>query len=838
MNMEPLLGCSKTETAAEENGTWRSFLHEHRSDWLALILGPAISVPFAACYAALVCCTPTLQPYFPVVMQQIMWTNFAGAVLSTFMGQFITTSNMDPLVAILFGQMAKRSEILFRGEPAAYFPNMILLMPLMTGLLGLALYSVGRLRLAFMLRFFPYTVTGGFLAGSGLLILMESMKLAAGCEVWHLVYATFRPNSSLHASRLVSNWSQLLVACLYSYAAGVAREAHTFGTPALLVFCVLSSICVEQASGGVFPPRDWFLSFPDGVSPLAPFQNMAQGVLMFEPSKSIQVELALTFVTIMTVSWSINTLAIKKLVPLRRGVQYCDDQAEIQSLGLMNICLAALGGHASMQSFKIPMMMREVKSGDLWPVFSLAMSLVFFIASPRVIVQTVPRFLFAGTVIRLASDLIIEWLVEAQQRISRNEWWILALTALAIAVNLSLGVLVGLFMTLVHSAIEYSGITGVVRSSSLREVTSNVERSREEMSLLRQHGQSVQILWLSGYMFFGSVEHAMDEVRRTLEDSQVRIMVLDFSMVPAMDASGVYALIDVIEELRGNVRGARLVLCGLVRRLDLALRNAAEHKGTEAIMFHNLDLALEWCEAQQLDTLTANGSLSRTRSKSRTLSVSKIDSAGNITGMLASDGEPSFEDLWAKILKDNLQELDPERSSIRALQKIVKVRNLLPGQVAFRFGDHADEILVLVKGSIEVMQPPKAEASGMHLHLPRHHLNTEKGDVYVFEERRTRRVRRGAIFGAIEYVVSCSDEGSDSDSDEVRLRSTGTAVDEVQLYVLSYAALRDLERREQLVALVLRTWLSRLAAEAVVRGGVHMGPMGCAAGNGLKRQLS
>mmetsp|Transcript_171093 Transcript_171093/g.548296 ORF Transcript_171093/g.548296 Transcript_171093/m.548296 type:complete len:400 (+) Transcript_171093:82-1281(+) len=277
MHSEALLGGEK-----DARGLRHKFWKDHKSDWLAMLLGPAVSVPFAACYAALVCQSPTMNPYFPIVLQQIMWTQLAGGVLSLFLGQFVTTTNMDPLVAILFGQMAHRCELLFRTEPQKLFPHMNVLMPLATCLLGAALYAVGRFRLAGMLRFFPYTVIAGFLAGSGLLILSESLNLSAGTDVWTLTVRTFVSGEGLELS---AAWAQLLLGCLYAAVAGVSRDLHTFGTPMLLVACVSTSVAVKFGSSGTFPPPDWFLSYPEPVEWWAPFAAYKEGVEVFEPSK-------------------------------------------------------------------------------------------------------------------------------------------------------------------------------------------------------------------------------------------------------------------------------------------------------------------------------------------------------------------------------------------------------------------------------------------------------------------------------------------------------------------------------------------------------------------------
>lgn len=50
-------------------------------DWLAVILGPAISVPFATCYAALICSDASLRNHFPMVLQYLsrdFWSVFEG----------------------------------------------------------------------------------------------------------------------------------------------------------------------------------------------------------------------------------------------------------------------------------------------------------------------------------------------------------------------------------------------------------------------------------------------------------------------------------------------------------------------------------------------------------------------------------------------------------------------------------------------------------------------------------------------------------------------------------------------------------------------------------------
>ncbi|CAE8612779.1 unnamed protein product [Polarella glacialis] len=271
-----------------------------------------------------------------------MWTQLMGSIISLFVGQFVTTTNLDPLSAILFGQLSQRIVIHFQGPDAhLLLSNMMLVMPLMTICLGFGLYAVGRFRMAFMLRFFPYTVVAGFLAGSGILILVESLALASGPSIFKLMTdsvmlglqslqvepALGREDSWQTFLELLSNWSQIGCAVLFSFLAGAVRDLHTFGTPCLLACCIGLSLAVEFMSGGTLPPKSWFLAFPEPVHWWEPFQVMGQALSGdFRPTMAIDAEFTATFVTIMTVAWSINTLAVAKLVPLRPGLKRCEEQ--------------------------------------------------------------------------------------------------------------------------------------------------------------------------------------------------------------------------------------------------------------------------------------------------------------------------------------------------------------------------------------------------------------------------------------------------------------------------------------------------------------------------------
>eukprot|EP00913_Durusdinium_trenchii_P020452 g19212.t1 len=252
-----------------------------------------------------------------------------------------------------------------------------------------------------------------------------------------------------------------------------------------------------------------------------------------------------------------------------------------------------------MQSFKIPMIMRCVRSGPNWPYFNVMMNILLFLCSPRSIVQSVPRFLFAGTVVRLACDLINEWLLDARRRVSAEEWLVLLATAIAVVINVTLGILFGLFCTLAWFAFEYTNVTGVAHESTLSESRSRVERSENEHKLLQEHGGSTLILWLNGYFFFGLACQVIEQIRETIKGRKASAVILDFSNVPAIDASGVcFNLLCCRsdgQELRDH-RMVRVIFSGMARRLTKSLETAAQHQQVDLVleMFLDLDKAVEF----------------------------------------------------------------------------------------------------------------------------------------------------------------------------------------------------------------------------------------------------
>ncbi|CAD7970045.1 unnamed protein product [Amoebophrya sp. A120] len=248
-----------------------------------------------------------------------------------------------------------------------------------------------------------------------------------------------------------------------------------------------------------------------------------------------------------------------------------------------------------------------------WPWLCILVYALAFYFSPAFL------FVLAGLVILVAVDLITDSLIQSRERIANNEWLVLLLTALFMSYDIAVGVPLGLVFSLILFVFEYSQMTGIYCESDLADARSCVEYTEHEKLILWKNRDRVQVLFLHGYLFFGSATVVVERVRakvrereqstRIVETSneldqmlnhdptnsastgdgiydrsspkrikteksrtsaiKKTIIILDFSSVPAMDANGVFAIAELAREPH-----VQLVVCGLVRRLKNALQNA------------------------------------------------------------------------------------------------------------------------------------------------------------------------------------------------------------------------------------------------------------------------
>jgi SulP family sulfate permease len=119
---------------------------------------------------------------------------------------------------------------------------------------------------------------------------------------------------------------------------------------------------------------------------------------------------------------------------------------------------------------------------------------------------------------------------------------------------------------------------------------------------LRESGDTIQLYWLSGYIFFGSSENIFERIRAdiiALYPRPVAYVILDFRLVPGADTSAVVSL----GKLRRFCRekGVVLVCCSLSASNRAALERGGffDRKNPQKVL-PDFNSAIAWCEDQVL----------------------------------------------------------------------------------------------------------------------------------------------------------------------------------------------------------------------------------------------
>jgi sulfate permease, SulP family len=174
---------------------------------------------------------------------------------------------------------------------------------------------------------------------------------------------------------------------------------------------------------------------------------------------------------------------------------------------------------------------------------------------------------------------------------------VIAIVAITALFGFLQGVLFGLVASCAIFAIDLSRIGVVRRLFALNERPSIVVRSIEEMRILADNGSKVQIIELSGFIFFGSAYRLQDQVKKLVADKRPEVLVFDFSAVSGADSSAGMSFSQFNAYL--HQAAVRRIVVGLPPDAVRTFNILTEGESAPEFLA-NLDDALEVCEERIL----------------------------------------------------------------------------------------------------------------------------------------------------------------------------------------------------------------------------------------------
>lgn len=588
--------------------------------------------------------------------------NIMLALLSSRPGMIATTQDGPAIVIALVA--ATLAAVAPAGS--ATYATVVATIALTTLASGATFVVLGQLRLGSLVRYLPYPLVGGFLAGTGWLLALGGISVMTG------VTPDIRSLPSLLAPTVLPQWLPgMLLAAVITVA--LRRSRHALVLPGLLVgagalfygWMWITGTTLAAAQG-----RGWLLGpFPDQAlwAPVTPalLDQVGWGTIAGQTG---------TLATAIAIGVIGLLLNVSGLELVRR--EEIDLNRELRAAGLAQLAAGVLGSPPGYHMLSLSLLGHRMgaRSRLFGGVVSAIFGAAFLFGAD--LLALVPRVVLGGMVSYLGLSLLVEWLYDAWFRLPRLDYALIALILTLIALfGILPGMMAGLLIAVALFVVAYSRVDAVKHALSGSSIKSRMTRAVKQQRLLREHGNQILVVQLQGFLFFGTAHTLFQRLRRRVADTQLprlRFLLIDFRLVPGLDSTALLSAAKVVQ--LADDAGFVLVFTGLAPQLlEQFERGLLQNVGSTRIrIFPDQDRGLEWCENQLLAVL---------------------------------DNQPDSE----------LSELMPELDHLLAR---FERREVAPGDYLMRQGDEPDDMFFVASGQVTAWLEP-ADGSPVRLETMR-----------------------------------------------------------------------------------------------------------------------
>ncbi len=544
----------------------------------------------------------------------------------------------------------------------------IILTSLLTGLVCLLL---GKFKMGNLVSFMPYPVVGGFLAGTGVLLALGGLQVMTGKSITLL---------SLGLLFQGNIWIQWVAGVLFAIILFVMimKINHYLVLPGALAATVVVFYIVLAVSGNSVSDAaqtGWLISgMPQGEALFrfwnpAGFTQVDWGMLLRQTGSLIAC------VIVSLISMLLNVTALELSTD-----QEIDLNAELKNNGWANLISGFAGsgiGYPALGDTSLAYRLgARVRTNGIFA--ALVIGFVLIVGSG--LLGFFPNLVLGGLVFFIGMDFLYSWLYKTWFKVTRSDYIIIV--AIAVLIN-TLGFLqgvgIGLALAVILFVVKYSRTRAVRHTLSGVSYQSSVDRTRLYNHLLRRHGDWLYILELQGYIFFGTANQVLDEIRNHLEARSClqppRFVILDFRLVSGFDSSAAFSFAKIKRLVQA--KGITLVLSHTSPQIRRQLKNDLPEDSFH--YFSDLDHSIEWCETEMVSTFESVGLAARQRSL--------------------------FQEL-AKSL--------PAKEDVGILQQYLKPREFQPGECIICQGSPQDGLFMIESGQV-VIQLECEDGSALRL---------------------------------------------------------------------------------------------------------------------------
>ena len=567
---------------------------------IAGVIGGIIKIVAAMAFSALIF-TGTLAAYLPQGIGIVLFGFLLFAVISTFTASYPVNINTPQDIPIAIIALIATTVMANSGkdwDAETTFQFIFVTIALTSILVGIFFFILGTLKLGKLVRFIPYPVVGGFLAGTGWLIVKFAFIMTAGMGLSLDNVVSLFDQATLH------KWFPGLIFGLIMLISSRYTK-HYLLIPVLIAIGITSFYAIMffygfsytdlESNGyllGPFPEGGLFQGLP--LKYLSDFKWS----IFLEQLPAIGTMMILNSISVLF-NYSGLEIIIKKDLDL--------DQ-ELKTTGIGNI-IAGLGGappgHLSLGGTLLSISIGS-KSKLTNIVIALLCALTLFFGSE--VLSFFPRIILGGLLFNLGLSFLVDWLYSTWSRVPKTDYTIILLIFLVIGtVGFLEGVITGLLMSVVLFVVSYSKVEIIKHELTGKTFHSNVERSESLNKFIDDSGDQTLILPLQGFIFFGSANRLLERIKLHLQSQNeinLKYLVFDFKQVTGVDSS----TINSFNKLRilAELDNFQVLFCNLTPQII----SQFEAEGLFAdsmdlfLKFDDLDHGMEWCEEQIISETT------------------------------------------------------------------------------------------------------------------------------------------------------------------------------------------------------------------------------------------
>src|SRR5688572_7685703 len=560
---------------------------------LGIVIG-AINLPTVISFAILIY-SGELAPFAGVGIGMVL---FGGLIIQLIVA---LTSSIPGIMggpqdspAAILGLMATTIATQIPDTNAeSKFATVVAAVMLTSILSGLFFLLIGGFKLGRFVRFIPYPVVGGFIAGTGLLLVQGALGVMIGGtpDITNLGIL-FTPENLI-------GWIPSVILGIL-LVIGSRRFQHFLIFPGLLTGAASLFYVIVWISGQTIPEireTGWLLGpFPEGGlwRPLD-FSLLAQvdWVLITDQASNIAAVSLISIVALLLNSNALELIA-KRDIDLNR---------ELIATGLGNIAGGFAGSSVGYHylGFSAIALRMNIHSRLLAVIAASVTGFVLLFGAS--LLSFMPTLMAGGVLFFLGISFLAELLYDAWFQLPRIDYaLVLLILGVVGAFGFLEGVGTGIVIAIALFVVNYSRIDIIKDSLTGSSYQSNTERPFEHRQLIRSLGEQIQILRLHGFIFFGTSQNLVKRVSERLKETdreKLKYLILDFQHVTALDSSAVFSFVRLKQLAEGNK--FHLIFTDLNPETQTKLIRAGLSEQEAWIQFSpSMDYGMEWCESKLL----------------------------------------------------------------------------------------------------------------------------------------------------------------------------------------------------------------------------------------------